>query len=105
VFIVEVVLGVIAVLAAAFLLAAVGGGLPPARPDTNDPGLPTDRLLTSEDIATLRFRTAIRGYRMEDVDAAMAAVHASLWSTERQAVPDSEATGATEPADTIGDGT
>ena len=84
-FVVEVVLGVIAVLAAALMLSAVGGGLPPARPDTNDPALPTDRLLTSDDIATLRFRTAVRGYRMEDVDAAMAAVHAALWSAERSA--------------------
>jgi len=85
VFVVEVVLGAIAVLAAALMLSAVGGGLPPARPDTNDPALPTDRLLTSDDIATLRFRTTVRGYRMEDVDAAMAAVHAALWSAERSA--------------------
>ena len=81
-FVVEVVLGVIAVLALAVLLAAVGGGLPPSRADTDDLALPADRLLTSDDIATLRFRTAVRGYRMEDVDAAMAAVHAALWAAE-----------------------
>ncbi|MDQ1698410.1 MAG: hypothetical protein QOG34_273 [Frankiaceae bacterium] len=83
-FVVEVVLGVLAVLAVALLLAAVDTGLPPAHPDTNDPVLPSDRLLTSSDVATLRFRTAIRGYRMEDVDAAMAAMHAALWAAEQK---------------------
>jgi len=85
VFFVEVVLGLIVVLALALLLAAVGGGgLPPAPPDTDDPALPADRLLTSADLATLRFRTAVHGYRMEDVDAAMAAVHAALWAAEQR---------------------
>ena len=97
-FILEVTLGGFAVLALALLLAAVGGGLPPARPDTNDPVLPTGRLLTSDDIATLRFRTAVRGYRMEDVDAAMAAVHAALWSAERAAAPPADAADAAEAA-------
>lgn len=84
-FYVEVFLGVIVVLVLALLLAAVGGGgLPPAPPDTDDPPLPTDRLLTSADLATLRFRTAALGYRTEDVDAAMAAVHAALWAGEQR---------------------
>jgi DivIVA domain-containing protein len=83
-FIVEVVLGVIVVLTVALLLAAAGGGLPSARPDTNDPVLPADRLLTSADIPSLRLRTAVRGYRMEDVDAVMGAVHASLWAAEQE---------------------
>ncbi len=89
-FVVEVVLGLIAVLAVALLLAAVGGGLPSAPPDSDDPVLPTDRLVTSEDVARLRFRLAVRGYRMEDVDAAMAAVHAALRAAETE--DDSNAT-------------
>ena len=89
-FVVEVVLGVIAVLAVALLLAAAGGGLPPARPDTDEPALPADRLLTSDDIATMRFRTAVRGYRMEDVDEAMAAVHAALWAAETKGEPEDD---------------
>jgi DivIVA domain-containing protein len=93
VFVVEVVLGVIAVLVLAVLLASVGGGLPPSPPDTDDPPLPADRLMTSEDIATLRFRTAARGYRMEDVDAAMAAVHAALWAAEQSSEPERAKTG------------
>ena len=91
-FFVEVVLGVIVVLALALLLSMAGGGLPPAHPDTDDPPLPTDRLLTSADFATLRFRTAVHGYRMEDVDAAMAAAHAALWAAEqRQTEPETRA--------------
>ena len=83
-FVVEVVIGVAVVLVLAVALAAAGGGLSPARPDTNDPVLPAHRLLTSADLATVRLRTSVYGYRMEDVDALMAAVHASLWSAEQQ---------------------
>lgn len=83
-FVLEVVLGVLAVLVVALVLASVGGALPAAPPDTDEPQLPTDRLLTSSDIATLRFRTAFRGYRMDDVDAALAALHAALWAAERR---------------------
>ena len=83
-FVVEVVLGVIGVLAVALVLAMVGGGLPPAAPDTDDPALPTDRLLTSADVARLRFRTALRGYRMEDVDAAMAAIRIAVMRATRR---------------------
>ena len=97
-FVVEVVGGVIAVFAVALLLAAVGGGLPAAPPDTDEPALPTDRLLTSSDIARLRFRIGLRGYRMEDVDAAMAAVHASLWAAETKAAETDAA--ETKTADT-----
>jgi DivIVA domain-containing protein len=100
VFVLEVVVGVIAVLGVAVLLAAVGSGLPPAPPDTRGPALPSDRLLTSADIAGLRLRTAVRGYRMEDVDAVMGAVHASLWAAEQAAAPRDEAeSGRAEPAE------
>lgn len=59
-----VVSGVIA----AFALGFVRGGLadPPAsRPDH---ALPPDRL-TAGDVAGVRFSVALRGYRMEEVDA------------------------------------
>ncbi|MDQ1745917.1 MAG: hypothetical protein QOD07_180 [Frankiaceae bacterium] len=92
-FVVEVVLGVIVVLVVAVALAAFGDGLPAAPPDTNDPLLPGDRLLTSTDLASVRFRTAAYGYRMEDVDATMAAVHAALWAREQHAVASSAETG------------
>ena len=98
-FVIEVVLGVIVVLVAAVALAAVGGGgLTPAGPDTDEPVVPTDRPLTSDDLARVRFRTAVRGYRMEDVDAAMASVYATLRSAEAgaEAAPATEHGEATE---------
>jgi len=96
VFFVEVVLGAIVVLVLALLLASLGGGLPPVRPDTDDPALPADRLLTSADFATMRFRTAVYGYRMEDVDAAMAALHAALLAHEQPAAAGRDAAEAAE---------
>lgn len=91
-FVIEVVLGVIVVLVAAVALAAVGGGgLTPAGPDTNEPVVPTDRPLTSDDLARVRFRTAVHGYRMEDVDAVMASVYATLRSAEAGAEAGAEA--------------
>jgi DivIVA domain-containing protein len=98
VFVVEVVVGVIVVLGVAVLLAAVGSGLPAAPPDSRGPVLPVDRLLTSADIGGLRLRTAVRGYRMEDVDAVMSAVHASLWAAE-QAVAAAQDERRSEPAE------
>jgi DivIVA domain-containing protein len=85
VFVLEVLLGVVVVLGVALLLASVGGGLPAAEPDAADPALPTDRVLTSDDIPRLRFRLALRGYRMEDVDSALDAVHRSLAEAEQRA--------------------
>jgi DivIVA domain-containing protein len=41
--------------------------------DHGDLGLP-DRMLTPDDVGNLRFRTGLRGYRMEDVDAALAKI-------------------------------
>lgn len=89
-FVVEVVVGVIVVVALGLLLAAVGGGLPAAAPDTDDPGVPTDRLLASTDVPRLRFRRTLLGYRMADVDAAMSAVHAALWAAEQKSAAPGE---------------
>jgi DivIVA domain-containing protein len=91
VFVLEVVVGAIVVLGVAVLLAAAGSGLPAAPPDSPGPALPSDRLLSSTDIAGLRLRTALRGYRMEDVDAVLSAVHASLWAAEHAASAGAEA--------------
>jgi DivIVA domain-containing protein len=101
VFVLEVVVGVVVVLGVAVLLAAVGGGLPAAPPDTAGPMFPSDRLLTSADIAGLRLRTAVRGYRMEDVDAVLGAVHASLWAAEQAAAAPNDAAdaGRAEPGE------
>jgi DivIVA domain-containing protein len=64
------------------------GGLSEVALDHADLGLP-DRPLTADDVAGLRFRTGLRGYRMEDVDAAIARLGDALRL----------ATGAAQPAD------
>lgn len=46
-----------------------GGSLGPAYDDRADVRLPADRSVTGEDLRTLRFNTALRGYRASEVDA------------------------------------
>src|SRR5436305_8578602 len=46
-------------------------GLEPAEPDGRAIPLPTVRPLTESDITQLRFDTAARGYRMDQVDQAL----------------------------------
>ena len=69
-------------LAAALVIAAIvfgvtvllGGGdsgLTPAEPDGRAVPLPGDRPLVEEDIVRTRFDTALRGYRMSQVDQAL----------------------------------
>jgi hypothetical protein len=97
----------VAVLAIEVIVAAavlVGIALVASRPDiggVDDPdtdhadiGLPTDRLLRSDDIPRLKFRVvagwrgAVRGYRFSDVDATLAKVEEALRAAEgRSAVP------------------
>jgi DivIVA domain-containing protein len=97
VLVVEVVLGVFAVAVVTLGLTLLRGRLTPAPPDSVEPYLPADRLLTSADIPQLRFRIALRGYRFADVDAALEAVHAALWAAERGGV-ETEGEGAGQDA-------
>ena len=83
-FVLEVLVAVAVLAAAALLAAGRLDGLADETPDDPDVGVPVDRPLTSADIPRLRFRLAIRGYRMSDVDAAMAAVHHALQLAEAQ---------------------
>jgi DivIVA domain-containing protein len=46
-------------------------GLDPEEPDGRAVPLPTTRPLTETDIETVRFDTTLRGYRMDQVDAAL----------------------------------
>jgi len=87
VFVLEVM--VVAALLAAVALLAAGrfDGLADEPVDDPDVGVPPDRPLRSSDVPQLRFRLAIRGYRMSDVDAAMAAVQESLRQAETQPAP------------------
>ena len=57
-------------------------------------GLPAE--FTVKDLESVRFRPALRGYRMEDVDAAMAMLRARLSELET-AAPPAEAASPTRP--------
>src|SRR5690348_4172480 len=81
----EVIGGVVVLVGLAVLLAGRSDPFPDEPVDRADPGLPGDRPLRSSDIPRLRFRVALRGYRMEDVDAALEAARAALQAAEQAA--------------------
>ena len=81
----EVLGGIVVLLALAFVLGRDMPLLGDEPEDARDNGLPTDRPLRSDDIARLRFRVGIRGYRMADVDAVLDAVHRTLLAAETPA--------------------
>jgi DivIVA domain-containing protein len=85
--IVVVLLGIAVLMGCAVVLSMADGGLHDEPVDHADLGLP-DRVLTAEDLPQLRFRTVIRGYRMQDVDAALDRVAQAL----RASPPPSEPT-------------
>ena len=78
----EVLGGVVVLLALAFVLARDAPMLDDETDDARDIGLPADRLMRSDDIGRLRLRVGLRGYRMEDVDAALDAAQRALAAAE-----------------------
>src|SRR3954470_19047520 len=74
---VEVLGGLVVLLVLAYLLSRDSATIDDEQVDSVDAGLPPDRLLRSDDISRLRFRVGLRGYRMSDVDAALAAAQLS----------------------------
>jgi DivIVA domain-containing protein len=84
VFVLEVLVAVAVLAAVALAAAGRFDGLAEEDPDDPDIGVPPDRPLRSTDVPRLRFRLAIRGYRMSDVDAAMGAVQEALRVSETQ---------------------
>jgi DivIVA domain-containing protein len=76
-------LGVVAVLFAAAVVATRGGGeLADAPADVADVGLP-EGPLRAPDVAALRFPVAVRGYRMAEVDAALERLADELAARDR----------------------
>jgi DivIVA domain-containing protein len=72
--VVVALMGVVAVVA-----TGRGGSMAEARPDRPDVLLAgTDRPLTAHDLREVRFSTALRGYRMEEVDALLDRLVAEL---------------------------
>ncbi|MGH3738413.1 MAG: DivIVA domain-containing protein [Micromonosporaceae bacterium] len=60
------------VFGAAVMVTGSDPGLTPAEPDGTSRGLPGDRPLVESDLHAARFDTALRGYRMAQVDAVLA---------------------------------
>jgi len=86
---VEIIVAVAVLVGVAFIAARPDiGGADDAEPDRADVGLPDNRVLRSDDIARLRFRTigglrgGVRGYRFGDVDMTMAKVEEALRAAE-----------------------
>ena len=59
-----------------------GGTLSEVYDDRPDAALPSGRALTSDDLRDVRFSTAVRGYRMDEVDAFIDRVRADLIARE-----------------------
>ena len=76
------VVGVVAAVAA----GAVSGGLPPAPRERASAPLPGDRVgrLEARDVQAVRFTTGLRGYRMDEVDAAMERMRTELAARDRE---------------------
>lgn len=85
--VVEVVVAVLVLVGVAIVVSRDVTGLEDAGSDRPDLGLPTDRLLRSEDIDGLQFGIVAglrggRGYRFGDVDATLAAAREALRAHE-----------------------
>lgn len=72
------VLIVLAMGGVAMIASGRGGSMAPAYDDRPDVSLPDDRPLEAQDLRTVRFPLAVRGYRMSDVDAVLARLATEL---------------------------
>ena len=72
------VLVVLAMGGVAMVASGRGGSMPPAYDDRPDLALPTDSPVGAQDLRTVRFPVAVRGYRMSDVDALLARLATEL---------------------------
>lgn len=82
-------LGAVILGALGWLLALGDDGLPEESPTGPDIG-PVDRPLRAADVPSLRFGLAFRGYRMSDVDAALARLADSMTVMESRLEPAAE---------------
>lgn len=73
-----IALAVAVVAAVAMVAVGRGSGIAPAVPDRPDVELPTGRQLTASDLSQLRFSVAVRGYRMDEVDALLVRLTSEL---------------------------
>jgi DivIVA domain-containing protein len=75
---------VIVALVGGVVVVAVGRGgtMTEVYDDRPDRTVPTGRPLTADDIRDVQFTTAVRGYRMDEVDAFLARLSADLLARE-----------------------
>jgi DivIVA domain-containing protein len=99
--IVAVVIGIAVLTGIAVLLAVTEHPMSDEPLDRLDPGLP-DVPIRAADIPGLRFRIGLRGYRMDDVDAALTRIHESLAEAEGIDPAEPLADSEPEPADSEG---
>ena len=79
------ILVVLAMGGVAMVASGRGGSMPEAYDDRPDVVLPTDRPIGAQDLRTVRFPLALRGYRMSEVDALLARLATEL--EDRDAPP------------------
>jgi len=79
--VVSVLVGIAVLAGIAVALSLIDRGLEDEPVDHPDLGVP-DRPLTAADVPGLRFRVGWRGYRMDDVDAALDRLSQSLRDAE-----------------------
>jgi DivIVA domain-containing protein len=90
-----VVVLVLVIGAVAVLAAGCDDSMSEAYEDRPDRTIPAGHALTSDDLQRVRFSSALRGYRMDEVDALIDRIAADLVAREadeRAASPDSEDT-------------
>jgi DivIVA domain-containing protein len=78
------ILVVLAMGGVAMVASGRGGSMPEAYDDRPDVVLPTDRPIGAQDLRTVRFPLALRGYRMSDVDALLARLATELEDRDEQ---------------------
>jgi DivIVA domain-containing protein len=77
------VVGIVAVVGAVTVVAVgSGASLSEVYEDRPDRTIPVGRPLRSDDLQEVTFTTAVRGYRMDEVDALLARVRADLLARE-----------------------
>lgn len=77
-----VVLIVVVIGALSVVLASRGGTMAEVYDDRPDATIPAGRPLTADDLRNVRFSSAVRGYRMDEVDALLSRLQADLISRE-----------------------
>lgn len=87
---------VLAMGAIAMVASGRGGSMAPAYDDRPDLVLPTDRPIGAQDLRTVRFPLALRGYRMSDVDDLLARLATEIEDRPGRA-PDDDSSGDAAP--------